>query len=161
VQILDLIRNCRVSFGGVGFMKRRARLFLMAGLSLACLTTTSVALASTVISYGDGSNSVDSSRGLLGLDVNWGASNNDVSIRLGIGGDIGGHQYTFADEVETFSLGSDIAVPVLAQGGSTLSAYNRDQVTPLPNPLMFIAAGIGAIGLAVGRKRSRTFLKSI
>jgi hypothetical protein len=157
VQIRDLIRNCRVSFGGVGFMKRCARLFLMAGLSLACLTTTSVALASTIISYGDGSNSVDSSTGLLGLDVNLSASNNDVSTQLGIGG----HQYTFADEVESFSLGAVIPVPASAPGGSTLSAYNRDQVTPLPNPLMFVAAGIGAIGLAVGRKRSRTFLKSI
>ena len=68
---------------------------------LAIGSFASNASASTVVNYGDGSNSLDTSTGLLWLDLNLSINRSylDVSANFDVGGDFAGYRYATAYEV--------------------------------------------------------------
>jgi hypothetical protein len=83
--------------------------------------------ASTVVSYGDGSNSLDTTTGLLWLDVpltyQWGRS--AVLSELGVGGLFEGYRYATSAEIGQLWTNADIPNPYNGTANSASSAYEN------------------------------------
>jgi len=97
---------------------------VLAGLTLGFLSGTSC-WASTVISYGDGSNSLDTSTNLLWLDVpltyQWGRT--AVLSELGPSGLFEGYRYATSAEISQLWTDADIPNPYNGAATSAASAY--------------------------------------
>ncbi len=84
----------------------------IAGLTLGILSTASC-WASTVVSYGDGSNSLDTATGLLWLDVPLTYQMPRVTVlsQLGAGGLFEGYRYATSAEISQLWTNADITNP--------------------------------------------------
>ncbi len=94
-------------------------------LAFCVLPLPRVAHSSTVISYGDGSNSLDTATGLLWLDVpltyQWGRS--AVLAELAVGGLYEGYRYATSAEISQLWTNADIPNPYNSTANSSATAY--------------------------------------